>query len=197
MLVPDSQKNKKPGEDKCKASEVKTNSVQRRGRRWSAEYHQFALNLYFHGPRAYRHLSRMLNCKVTKTVVVKYFNDSRNYSNRYCSPRWSYSGLTFTRSCVHLNIWRNVVEGKSAVQCKAWHCEGILRQRCAKNAGRGKFSAPDTCSSHFKNVDSACCLHSIKDKNARRYPSWSNPNINQAAAGSPVVCEGAHLWPGW
>ncbi|XP_075733999.1 uncharacterized protein LOC119179872 [Rhipicephalus microplus] len=49
-------------------TQVKINGVKRRGRRWSPEHRQFALNLYFHGPKAYRHLSRLLDMPTVRSL---------------------------------------------------------------------------------------------------------------------------------
>lgn len=46
----------------------KINGVKRRGRRWSPEHRQVALNLYFHGPKAYRHLSRLLDMPAVRSL---------------------------------------------------------------------------------------------------------------------------------
>ncbi|XP_077557680.1 uncharacterized protein LOC144172960 [Haemaphysalis longicornis] len=49
-------------------AQVKSNGVKHRGRRWSPEHRQFALNLYFHGPKAYRHLSTLLDMPTVRSL---------------------------------------------------------------------------------------------------------------------------------
>ncbi|XP_077552620.1 uncharacterized protein LOC144167119 [Haemaphysalis longicornis] len=49
-------------------AQVKSNGVKHRGRRWSTEHRQFALNLYFYGPKAYRHLSTLLDMPTVRSL---------------------------------------------------------------------------------------------------------------------------------
>ncbi|KAM7294400.1 uncharacterized protein ISCGN_023906 [Ixodes scapularis] len=53
---------------KLLSAQVQLRSPSKKGRRWSEEVKQFALNLYFHGPKAYRVLSRVFELPTERSL---------------------------------------------------------------------------------------------------------------------------------
>lgn len=69
------------------SAQVELSSVSKHGRRWSDSVKQLALNLYLHGPKVYRLLSRVMELPTERSLRSKLKRLAENWQieDRVCS----------------------------------------------------------------------------------------------------------------